>query len=160
MITGHRQCQHLSRAAHFDPSTSQNLCWLMKILRVFYTTSPMKKVGNRTGKCSAFLRKKNQKKPTRVTWVQEVFALQTLSQQPFLASSKEKDAGWVFVLVVPVAQIQNQMGALDKNPGFVSVWGSGAREGGSHLGEENTVHCQTLESWNQRKGDGPEPFIL
>lgn len=62
-----------------------------------------------------------QKKITGVTRVQEVFALQTLSQQPFLASSKERDTGWIFIPVVPVAQIQNQMGALDKNPGFVSV---------------------------------------
>lgn len=74
----------------------------------------MKKVGNRTGKCSAFLRKKNQKKITGVTWVQEVFALQTLFQQPFLASSKERDAGWIFIPVVPVAQIQTKQGLLTK----------------------------------------------
>lgn len=160
MTTAHRQCQHLSRAAHFDPSTSQSLCWLMKISPVFYTMWLMKKVRNRTGKCSAFLRKKNQKKIPGVTWVQELFTLWTLSQQLFLASSKERDAGWIFIPVVPVAQIQNQMEALDKKPGFVSVWGSRAQEGGSHLDEENTVNCQTLGSWNQRKGDGPEPFIL
>lgn len=36
----------------------------------------MKKVGNRIDKCSVFLReKKNQKKITGVTWVQEVFFL-------------------------------------------------------------------------------------
>lgn len=117
----------------------------------------MKKVGNRIDKCNVFLRKKNQKKITGVTWVQEVFSL---SQQPFFASFKKRDAGWIFIFVVSMAQIQNHMGALDKNAGFVSVWGRRAQEGGSHLDEENTVNCQTIGSWNQIKGHGPEPFIL
>lgn len=50
----------------------------------------MKKVGNRIDKCNVLLRKKNQKKITGVTWVQEVFSL---SQQPFFASFKKRDAG-------------------------------------------------------------------
>lgn len=81
----------------------------------------MKKVRNRIGKCRALLREKKSDKDHWGKLGSGSICFVKVSQEPFLASSKERDAGWIFIPVVPVAQLQNQMRALDKTPGFVCV---------------------------------------